>query len=76
MKKNITLVLFIVIAAAILLMGVMENALSSLGGTPAVIAAYSVIGIILVVLYIKARKSAAEQKDEDIDNGKKNTDVH
>lgn len=74
MKKSLTVAIFILLAAAVLLMGIMEKALSSLGGTPAVAAAYVIIGIFLLILYIKARKAATEEKSKNED--KKNTDVH
>lgn len=64
MKNKITLILFAVIAAALLLMGLMENILSSIGGTPAIVAAYAVIAIILVILYIRAKKAADAEKEK------------
>lgn len=65
MKKNITIAIIITIALAMLFMGIMETVLSSIGGTPAIVAAYSVIGIALIALYIKARKASQQQKDEE-----------
>lgn len=65
MKKKITLILFAAVAAALLVMGLMENVLSSIGGTPAVVAAYTVIGIILLVLYIRAKKASDAEKNQD-----------
>lgn len=73
MKKSLTIAIFVLLAAAVLLMGIMEKTLSSIGGTPAVAAAYVLIGIILIVLYIKARKDSAEEKSKN--ENKKNTDV-
>lgn len=72
MKKKITLILFAVIAAAVLLMGMMENVLSSIGGTPAIVAAYAVIAIILVILYIKAKKAADAEKERILKEQQKN----
>ena len=64
MKNKITLILFAVIAAALLLMGLMENILSSIGGTPAIVAVYAVIAIILAILYIRAKKAADAEKEK------------
>ena len=75
MKKKITLILFAVIAAAVLLMGIMEKMLSEIGGTPAIIIAYSIIAVILIILYVKAKKaSETDQKKRIRDREDSNLD--
>lgn len=74
MKKKITLILFAVIAAAVLLMGIMEKILSEIGGTPAIIIAYSVIAVILIILYIKTKKASEAESEKRMEEQKKGRD--
>ncbi len=67
MKKGLSLILTAVIVIALILMGIMEKTLSKTGSNVPIIIIYSFIAVILIILYIKARKDAGRAADETSD---------
>ncbi len=65
MKKNIALILAAVIALFILIMGFAEKTLSETVGNSGVIIFYSIIAVLLFILYMRAKKAADAQKNKD-----------
>ncbi len=65
MKKKIALILAAVIALFVLIMGFMEKALSETIGNGGVIIFYSILAVLLLILYLRAKKAADAQKNKD-----------
>ena len=71
MEKKTVLAIFLTLAAALVVMGVVELVAGSIGGTPFVIACYAVIAAVLVAILLKTAKQekAAGQNVDDGDSG-------
>lgn len=64
MKKAASLIFVLVIVFALMFMGIMEKTLSGIGGNKATIILYVIVGIILLIFYLRARKQAAEEAEQ------------
>ena len=62
MKKTSGIIVLVIILA-ILVMGIMEKTLSATVGNMGTIIMYSIIAVILAVLYVRASRQAKEEEE-------------